>query len=253
VNARPLGAAAIGAAGIFLLHAGAVPWPAATLGGLAAFVFALQRTIAGSISGYVLLALAAASVFLADHSGSVPARLLLALACLEIYGLVTIVAAARASVSSHRVSRRLLGAWLASSGAVLLGVALCAGTRAGAGSALVAGGLSYKLGVVPAFAWAPLLIRHTVSRIAALGVLAFVASFALLAWTMPRLPDPVAAATAVGVLSLATAPWALWHVVRQWRADRRCARSYGAVLAAACGLILLALTSRHLTFPAHPR
>lgn len=251
MNARPLGAAVAGAAATLLLHAGGVPWLPALVSGLAALVFTSRRTIPGTLGAFAMALAVAAMLLRADHSQPLPGSMVIALAGLEVYGIVTVAAAARSSTPPH-VSRRLLGAWLASSSAILLGVALCAGASDTAGSALVAGGLAWKLGVVPAFAWAPLLIRHQAPHIMRLGIAGAVSGFALLAFAMPRLPDPGAAGTAVLVLSLATAPWALRHVVRQWRTDPRCARSYGVVLAAAGGLVLLALTA-HLTFPAHSR
>ena len=152
-----------------------------------------------------------------------------ALAGLELLGPVTVVAVALVR-RPRRVSRRLLGSWLASSGLVAVGLALAtrAATQA-AGGALLAGALAYRLGVVPAYAWAPMLLRHPSRRIGATGVLAAAASAGTLALTMPRLPEPAMARLALVVLSASALPWAVWQVRHQWRRDPACARTYAVV------------------------
>ena len=200
----------------------------------AVVVFAGWRTGTGALCGFGLLLLAAS---LAGR-GVVPAPALAGpLVLLEIVGWGSLGVAAIAS-DGRRLSRRLLGAWLASSGAVLLGLSLGA-AHPGAGSALVAAGLCYKLGVVPAFSWAPLLLRHPSRRVAAAGLAAFAVGMITLAAVAPRLPDPAAAREAVLALALVTVPWAAWHVRRQWPKDRRCARSYAMVVLAGAGLLLV--------------
>jgi hypothetical protein len=246
VNARPLGAACIGVGGAALLRLGGSSLPVSVLGGLGATTFAAWRTVPGALVAYGLLLFGALAAWPAAGSPGATSRALPVLAALEAFGLATIAATIFAS-ASRRVSRRMLGAWLASSGCIVLGLVLDAAVPTGGlGSALIAGGLAYKLGVVPAFAWAPLLLRHASTRITALGVAAFPLTLAALWTVVPTLSQPDDAMAALLVLSVVTVPWALWHVAHQWRTDARCARSYGAVLAAACLLVALVMQARRL-------
>jgi hypothetical protein len=190
----------------------------------AVVVFASWRTGQGALAGFGLLVLASAVSWRpAPHEGA----LLLPLGVLELLGWVTLAYAAHAS-EGRRLSRRLLGAWLASSGLAGFGVSL-GGTHAAAGSALVAAGLAYKLGVMPVFSWAPLLLRHPSRRVAALGVVAFGAVLLATVLVLPAVPDAASARTTLRVLSAVTIPWSLWHAIRQWPKDKRCARSYALV------------------------
>lgn len=236
---RFAGAALVAFAGAGLLVMGHAPWPAAVLGGAGAAVFALWRTVRGAWTAFGLL-LAAALAGWALGSSSVyrmPRALLLWPAGLEAYGIATI-AAVRAVREPVQVSRRLLGAWLASTGAIVLGLALSydAGTTAIAGS-LVTFGIMYKLGVVPAYAWAPMLIRHPSPRIMVAGAAGFVLAYVVLFNVVPLLRDRADAGLTIIMLSVVTVPWAVWQALRQWRGDRRCARTYAVIALVAASLL----------------
>ncbi|HEY2804292.1 MAG TPA: hypothetical protein VGI92_00380 [Gemmatimonadales bacterium] len=198
-------------------------------------IFALWRTIPGVSTAFAFLAGAAAAShpsLSADIRRAVPL-----LAVLELFGWVTIAVAAK--LGNGHVSRRLLGAWLASTGLLLLGGSLTgAPGTVRTGCILIACGLAYKVGIVPAFAWAPLLLRHTAARVEALGAIGFLAAFGALWFVLPRLDDAAAGRTVVAVLSLTTIPWSAWNLRHQWPVDRRCARSYAAVLGAASAALL---------------
>ena len=200
------------------------------LAGLATLMFAAWRTPFGAGTSFCVLCSAA---WIADPTAALPsADILIPLAVLEACGWSTMVVAARAS-EPRQVGRRLLGSWLASSGAIVLGVGLSGVVQTtGAGSALIAAGIAYKAGLVPFFAWAPLLLRHPSPRVSLLGGAAFVAALATLANVVPRLADSRTAAWTILACSVVTVPWALWHAVAQWTIDRRCARSWLVVLAA---------------------
>lgn len=243
--ARVCGAVVLGGAALAALRPGGSSWLAAVLAGAGAVVFTLWRTLGGAVAGYGLL-LAAASLTWKVPS-AVPAMLsslVTPLIVLEWYGLASVAAVALVR-DPRRVSRRLLGSWLASSGLIVLGLSLCVSVpQRAAGSALVAAGLSWKLGTAPAYAWAPLLMRHPAPLINGLGVVASLAAGAMLLFALPRLPQVDAAGTTVAVLSAVTVPWALWHALRQLKKDRRCAASYAAVAAVSGLLFLLASRSR---------
>lgn len=197
----------------------------------------------GVCAGFAALAVAALLAWPRGAAGSLGALapVLPWAAALELFGLLTVVAVALVR-DPRRVSRRLFGAFLASTGIGLLGVALCAGARTGAlGSALVAGALAYRLGAVPAFAWVPMLLRHPSRGIGVLGAAGIIGAGAVLARALPLLPDPRAAGTALGVLSAVTIPWAVWNAWRQRHDDPRCARTYLVVVGIAIILIAVAL------------
>ena len=241
MNARPFGAAGLGAAGTVLLHAGGAPWPAALLAGAGVVAFVLVRTVSGVWAGFALLVAAALAAWLlqSERAARVPLLLLPWLGGLEIYGLATI-AAVRAVREPVRFSRRLLGAWLASTGALVLGLALSAERQtADAASALLAFGLMYKLGVVPAYAWAPMLIRHPSPGIVVAGGVGMAGTLLILLVTLPWVGNSDIGAATAAVLSAVTAPWALYKVVRQWRTDRRCAGTYAVVAMTASALLWL--------------
>ena len=225
----------MGGAGALVLWRGGADLPVALLAGSAAATFALWRTIGGS---WVAFALVVVAALLAQP----PAPLLRLgvvlwpLVALECAGWLSIVLAAR--WGSGYISRRLLGAWLASTSLLVLGAALLsrAGTS-GTGAALIGIGLAYKLGIVPMFAWAPLLLRNNSAKVERSGVAALTLATAVLWYVLPRLGDDAARRTVV-LLSLVTVPWAMYHVRRQWRVDQRCARSYAAVLGAALAALV---------------
>lgn len=219
--------------------AGLVP---SLLAGVAAGIFALWRTVPGVCAGFAAFAGAA---YVAWPSGAASlgalAPALPWAAALEAFGLVTIVAVALVR-DPRRVSRRLLGSFLASTGIGLVGVALCASPRSGAlGSALVAGALAYRLGAVPVFAWLPMLLRHPSRGIKALGALGVVGAGAVLAKVLPLLPQRGAALTALGALSAVTIPWAAVNGWRQRQGDPLCARTYLIVVGIAIILIAVAI------------
>lgn len=220
----------MGGAGALLLWRGGADWSVALLAGAGAATFALWRTIAGTWVAFAFVLLAAIAV----QPFAPLLRLgpvLGPLVALEGAGWLSIVLAAQ--WGSGYVSRRLLGAWLASTSLVVLGASLLSrGETAGTGAALLGAALAYKLGIVPMFAWAPLLLRNNALKVERLGIAAFAMASAVLWFALPRLGED-SARRAVVLLSLVTAPWALYHVRRQWRLDRRCARSYAAVLGAA--------------------
>lgn len=179
----------------------------------------------------------------ADSLGGLGAALPWA-AALEAFGLLTILAVAIVR-DPRRVSRRLLGSFLASTGIGLLGVALCAGAHTGAlGSALVAGALAYRLGAVPAFAWLPMLLRHPSRGIEALGVAGVIGAGAVLARVVALLPQPGAAFSTLGALAVITIPWAVWNAWRQRREDPPCARTYLVVAGVAIILLTVAIRAR---------
>ena len=236
-------AAVLSGVGAGLLLRGGARAPVAIFAGAGAACFSGWRTFRGAVAGAGALLAAALAAWVGAQAPSLAAILPLLpwLGALESFGVASLILAARAQ-DPPRLGRRLLGAWLASSGLTALGLALAATERTEAlGSALVAGALAYRLGVVPAFAFAPLLLRHPDRRIAALGAAAFALASGVLLHTLPRLPDPGAAARALVALCVGTAPWALWHAVRQWRSDPRCAGTYAAVTAAAGSLLIILL------------
>jgi len=242
VNARPLGAVGLGTAGALLLHAGGVTWPVALLAGAGVLAFALVRTVPGVWAGFLLLLAAALAAWLMPPSRRaawLPRSLLPWLGGLEVYGLVTI-AAVRALRIPVQVSRRLLGAWLASTGTLVLGLALSARQETvDLAAAILALGLMYKLGVVPAYAWAPMLLRHPSRSIVLTGVVGMTGTLFILLVTVPPIGNgELTARTAVSLCAV-TAPWAAWRTVRQWRADRRCAVTYAVVAGVALSLLLL--------------
>ena len=239
VVARVCGAALLAAGAAAVLRYGGASWPVAVSAAAGALACALWRTVTGAIAGCALLLLGATLGWSAaawPHSWQ---PLVLPLVTLELYGLATVAAVAMVR-DPRRVSRRLLGCWLASSGLLAIGVSLGASLPArGIGSALIAAALAWRLGTAPVYAWAPLLMRHPAARITVLGVVASLGAGATLLFALPRLPHPSAAATTVAVLSALTVPWATWHAVRQWRRDRRCSLTYAVVLAASQLLLLL--------------
>ena len=240
MNVRPLGAACAGAAGVALLHVGGAVWPAAVLGGAGVAAFILLRTVRGVWVAFSLLLAAALAgwAFGIASAYRPPGELWLWCGALEAYGLGTL-AAVRAVRDPVRISRRLLGAWLSSTGAIVLGLALLYDTGASTiASALVTAGILYKLGVAPTYAWAPMLIRHPSRRIAAAGIAGSALSCAVLTNVMPLLRDADTAHQTVILLGGITLPWALWKVVHQWDADRRCAATY-AVVSVVSGALLL--------------
>lgn len=222
-------AAALAVGAAVLAREGGASWPVAVPLAAAAAAFAACRTVAGVCGGFLLLLLAAfAALGAGRHSLGGLGAVLPALAILELLGPATVLAVAMVR-RPRRLSRRLLGAWLASSGLVAVGLALATGAIArGTGGALLAGALAYRLGVVPAYAWAPMLLRHPSRRIRAAGVLAAAASAGALALLMIHVQDP-AARLALLVLSGAALPWAAWQAVRQWRRDPPCAKTYVVV------------------------
>jgi len=235
---RAVVAAVLAGGAAVLSREGGAPWPVALPLAAGAAAFAAWRTVAGACGGFLLLLLAAGAALGAgrrDFGGLAP--VLPALAGLELLGPAT-VAAVGDGAELRKVGRRLLGAWLASSGLVAVGVALAggAGTRA-AGGALLAGALAYRLGVVPAYAWAPMLLRHPSRRIRATGVLAAAASAGVLAFAMARLPQPAMARLALVALAAAALPWAVWQARRQWRRDPACARTYVVVALMALAVV----------------
>ena len=237
---RAIVAAILAGGAAALMRRGGAPWSVAILLAAGAAAFAAWRTVAGACGGFLLMLLAALGALGAgSHELQPLGPVLPALAGLELLGPATVVAVARAR-RPRKVSRRLLGAWLASSGLVAVGLALVTrpGTRA-AGGALLAGALAYRLGVVPAYAWAPMLLRHPARRIRMTGVLATAASAGTLALTMAHLPEPAVARLALLALSATALPWAAWQAVHQWRRDPPCARTYGVVALLSLGVLLL--------------
>jgi hypothetical protein len=235
---------AVGAAA--LARQGGAPWSVAVTLAAGAAAFAAWRTVAGACAGFLLMLLASlAALGGGSHDLDRLGPVLPALAGLELLGPATVVAVAWVR-RPRRVSRRLLGSWLASSGLVAVGLALA--TRAGTeavGGALLAGALAYRLGVVPAYAWAPMLLRHPSHRIGAAGVLAAAASAGTLALTMAHLREPAMARLALVALSGSALPWAVWQTRHQWRRDPACARTYAVVTLMA--LVVLLLTVRFWT------
>lgn len=236
---RAAGATGVGVAGAVLLLMGHAPWPVALLGGSGAVAFAALRTIRGVWLSFGLLLLAALAAWLVvPHARSDAARQLLPwITALEVYGIATVVAV-RSIRQPVQVSRRLLGAWLASTGAIVLGLSLSANPRAAsAAGALVTFGLLYKLGVVPAYAWAPMLIRHPSPFIEVAGVAGMMAALLVLLVALPAVGNSDAAAVTAMTLAVITVPWAAWMVARQWRSDRRCAVTYAVVALMSGGLL----------------
>jgi hypothetical protein len=242
MNARTLGAACAGAAGAALLHVGGAAWSAAVLAGAGTAAFMLLRTVPGVWVAFGVLLAAAFAAWTPQPNSSMPLSLLPWLGGLEVYGLATI-AAVRAVREPVQISRRLLGAWLASTGAIVLGLALsCDAKTTAMADALVTFGIMYKLGVVPAYAWAPMLVRHPSPRIMAAGVAGFAIAYAVLLNVVPLLPDRADAAMTVIMLSAATVPWAAWQAWRQWRRDPRCARTYAVIALIGASLLLWQVT-----------
>jgi len=239
---RRAGALALAVITVLMLRLGHASWAPALLAGTAAALFVAWRTVPGVCAGLAVLCGAAALSWLGRDAGSVgslSAALPSALA-LEMFGLLTILAVALVRIP-RRVSRRLLGSFLASTGLGLLGVALCAdaATRA-IGSALIAGALAYRLGAVPAYGWVPLLLRHPKPVVKVIGVAGIIGAGAVLAQVLPLVPDPASAGVALGVLSAATMPWAGWHAWRQRTSDPPCARTYVIVIAVSAVLLVVA-------------
>lgn len=240
----PRGAGAVALAFITVLmlgraHTGFAP---ALLAGAAAALFVAWRTVPGVCVGFAVFCGAAALSWLgrdAGSLGSLSVALPWALA-LEVFGLLTILAVALVRIP-RRVSRRLLGSFLASTGLGLLGVALCAGAATRAiGSALIGGALAYRLGAVPAYGWAPMLLRHPKPVVKAMGVAGIIGAGAVLARVLPLVPDPASAAAAFGALSAVTIPWAGWRAWRQRTSDPPCARTYVIVIAVSTILLVVA-------------
>jgi hypothetical protein len=241
---RAIVAAILAGGAAVLTRQGGAPWSVAIPLAAGAAAFAAWRTVAGACGGFLLMLLAAlAALGSGSHDVGRLGPVLPALAGLELLGPATVVAVARAR-HPRKVSRRLLGAWLASSGLVAVGLALATrdGARA-AGGALLAGALAYRLGVVPAYAWAPMLLRHPSRRISATGVLAAAASAGALALTMAHLPEPAMARLALVALAGSAAPWAAWQARHQWRRDPACAKTYAVV--ALMSLVVLLLSALH--------
>lgn len=230
-------AAALAGGAAALARGGGAPWSAALALAAGAAAFAAWRTVAGACAGFLAM-LAAALAGLGSGGLGRLGAVVPALAGLELLGLASVglVALVR---QPRKVGRRLLGAWLASSGLVATGLALATReeTRPLAG-VLLSGGLAYRLGVVPAYAWAPLLLRHPARRVVGLGALALAAAAVTLALVMARLPEPAAARWSLRALAAATLPWAAWQAVRQRGRDPACARTYAVV--AAMSVVLLA-------------
>jgi hypothetical protein len=240
---RAIVAAVLAGGAAVLARQGGAPWTVAVPLAAGAAAFAAWRTVTGACGGFLLLLLAALAALAAGtHDPGRLGPVLPALAGLELLGPATVVAVAMAR-RPRGVSRRLLGSWLASSGLVAVGLALATrdGSRA-AGGALLAGALAYRLGVVPAYAWAPMLLRHPAGRIRATGVLAAVAGAGALALTMAHLPEPGVARLALVALSGSALPWAAWQAVRQWRPDPACARTY--VVVGLMSVVVLLLAAR---------
>ncbi len=241
---RAIVAAVLAGGATALARQGGAPWSVALPLAAGAAAFAAWRTVAGACGGFGLMLLASVvALGTGSHDLGRLGPVLPALAGLELLGPATVVAVARAR-RPHRVSRRLLGSWLASSGLVAVGLALA--TRVGAraaGGALLAGALAYRLGVVPAYAWAPMLLRHPSRRIGATGVLAAAASAGALALTMAHLPEPAMARLALLALAGAALPWATWQALHQWRRDPACARTYGVVALMSLAVLLFGARS----------
>ncbi len=228
-------------AALLLAHLGGAGIAPALLAATGAAIFTLWRTVPGVLAGFAAFAGAA---LLSWHDAGTLGILRSALpwaGALEAFGLITIVSVALAR-DPRRVSRRLLGSFLASTGIGLFGVALCADPGAGAlGSALVAAALAYRLGAVPAFAWLPMLLRHPSRGIQVLGAAGVAFASAVLAIVVPLLPHPGMALLALGALS--AIPWAALSGWRQRESDPPCARTYLIVIAIALTLIVIASTA----------
>ena len=241
--ARAAGALALAAVTILVLRLAHADWTPALFAGAGAALFTAWRTVPGACAGFAAFCAAATFAWIAGDPfslGGFPAVLPWALA-LEAFGLLTVLAVALVR-DPRRVSRRLLGSFLASTGLGLLGVALCAsGASRAIGSALVAGALAYRLGAVPVFAWVPMLLRHPSPGIEALGVAGVIGAGAVLARALPLVPDPASAAAALAALSAATIPWAGWHAWRQRTSDPACARTYVIVIGVSVVLFVAAL------------
>ncbi len=239
--ARALGGVGLAAAA-FVLLSPASRWVAVPFA-LATACFAVWRSMAGALAGFAFML---AAGWLALRGASAESLRALApiattIGAVLLFGVTTIVTTT--AISAHGwPSRRFLGAWLAATGVLLVGLALAAAPAAAAmGSVLVAGGLAGLLGAVPWFAWAPLLLRHQRPSISMVGSIALLLTGAVAWWALPRLPDPDAARTTVAVLGGVVVPWAAWMAWRQRAVDPRCARSYAAVVAG--GLLLIVRAS----------
>lgn len=240
---RRAGAVALAVTTVLMLRLAHASWAPAVLAGGAAALFVAWRTVPGVCAGFAVFCGAAVLAWPdrdAGSAGVLLAALPLALG-LEVFGLLTILAVAWVRIP-RRLSRRLLGSFLATTGLGLLGVALYAdaATR-DIGGALIVGALAYRLGAVPAYAWVPMLLRHPKAAVNTLGVVGVVGAGALLVQVLPLL-HPAPAAEALGALSIATIPWAGWHAWRQWTRDPPCARTYVFVMAVSA--ILLVVTAR---------
>lgn len=241
MKARLAGAAALALIVLALLAAGGTPVPPALMFGLAFGCFTAWRTLAGAGAGFALMLASAVLVVLPEPLFHETVRTIpvLVLLTIEIYGLGT---ALLVRSGEHRPSRRLLGAWLASSGTLVLGLAHL-DLAPGIASMLVCGALAYRMGAFPAFGWAPLLLRHPSNNVAWLGVIAFIATGVATILLVSVLPDAHATRWSLRILGAVAVPFTLWHTRRQWSIDRRCARSYLAALASALLLLLVSFTA----------
>ena len=239
---RGAGAALLAFITVLMLRGAHTRLASALLAGAAAALFVAWRTVPGVCVGFAVFCGAAALSWLGRYAGSL-GSLAVALPwalALEVFGLLTILAVALVRIP-RRVSRRLLGSFLASTGLGLLGVALCANAATRAiGSALIAGALAYRLGAVPAYGWVPMLLRHPMPVVKAMGVAGIIGAGAVLARVLPLVPDPAAAAAAFGVLSAVTIPWAGGRAWRQRTSDPPCARTYLIVIAVSTILLVVA-------------
>ncbi len=236
MTARLAGAAALGIAIMLLLIAGGTPVSPALFFGLGAALFTSWRTIPGI--GVAFGAMLGAALLAAPGAGAATGSLSSLLYPLELYGWLT--ALLTRHPNGARPSVRLLGAWTASSGCLVLGLALIDHAPAqAASSALLCVALAYRMGVIPAFGWGPLLLRHPSNRIALLGATGLLMSAATLVIALPRLPDQHIAHRTLLTLGAISIPYTAWRAHRQWTPDRRCALSYLA--ASGAGLLLLIL------------
>ena len=241
---RGAGALALAFITVLMLRLEQTGLASALLAGAAAALFVAWRTVPGVCVGFAVFCGAAALSWLGRDTGSLGSlsvALPWALA-LEVFGLLTILAVALVRIP-QRVSRRLLGSFLASTGLGLLGVALCAdaATRA-VGSALIVGALAYRLGAVPAYGWVPMLPRHPKPVVKAMGVAGIIGAGTVLARVLPLVPEPASAAAALSALSAVTIPWAGWRAWRQRTSDPPCARTY--VIVTSVSTILLVVAAR---------
>jgi NADH:ubiquinone oxidoreductase subunit 2 (subunit N) len=239
-----------------LAVAGAARAAAGHAWGVAAAMIGAALVAAGTVvglhrfashGGNSSLRISAAFVVVAAVAGGVAVllrSLLASLAALEVAGRASVAAVAFANQGPPVPSRRLVGAWLASSAVLAMGTGLAgagASRTAIAGSGLVLLGLAYKLGAVPLYAWMPLLLRHRARRIALFGALVALPVVSLLlvrGWaTLGAAPEVV-----VVPASLLAAVAMVEGSVRALRRDDvRCGLSYAAV--AQGGIVVAALVA----------